>query len=66
MNWKIIEGNWAHFGGKLQEQWSNLTDIQLEMIAGSRTELAGQVQQAYGISRDEAEEQIRRYEKYRP
>lgn len=66
MNWQIIEGNWEHFGCKLKEQWGNLTDVQLELIAGKRNELVSQMQKAYGISREEAEDQIRRYEKYRP
>jgi uncharacterized protein YjbJ (UPF0337 family) len=66
MNWQIIEGDWKHFGCKLKAQWGNLTDVQLELIAGKRTELVGQMQQAYGISHEEAEAQVRRYEKYRP
>lgn len=62
MNWDIVEGNWKQFKGKIKAQWGNLTDDQLDTIAGRRTELAGKIQEAYGISKDEAERQIRDFE----
>ena len=62
MNWDIVEGNWKQFKGKVKAQWGNLTDDQLDVIAGKRTELAGKVQESYGITKDEAEEQIKRFE----
>lgn len=62
MNWDIAEGNWKQFQGKVKAQWGELTDGQLYIIAGRRMELAGQIQEAYGISRDEAEVQIKRFE----
>ncbi|HLO61743.1 MAG TPA: CsbD family protein [Azonexus sp.] len=62
MNWDIVEGNWKQFKGKVKAQWGNLTDDQLDTIAGRRTELAGKIQEAYGISKDEAERQIRDFE----
>jgi uncharacterized protein YjbJ (UPF0337 family) len=62
MNWDIVEGNWKQFSGKVKAQWGKLTDDQLDVIAGRRTELVGKVQEAYGISKDEAEQQIKRFE----
>lgn len=62
MNWDIVEGNWKQFQGKIKAQWGNLTDDQLDTIAGRRTELAGKIQEAYGISKDEAERQIKEFE----
>ncbi|MCG2578608.1 CsbD family protein [Dechloromonas sp. XY25] len=62
MNWDIVEGNWKQFKGKVKAQWGNLTDDQLDVIAGRRTELAGKIQEAYGITKDEAERQIRDFE----
>lgn len=62
MNWDIVEGNWKQFSGKVKAQWGKLTDDQLDVIAGRRTELVGKVQEAYGISKDEAEKQIKRFE----
>lgn len=62
MNWDIVEGNWKQFKGKAKEQWGKLTDDDLDVIAGKRDQLAGRVQEAYGVSKDEAEKQIREFE----
>ncbi len=63
MNWEIAEGNWKQFKGKVQAQWGKLTDDQLDVIAGKRVELSGKIQEAYGITLDEAEKQIKDFEK---
>jgi uncharacterized protein YjbJ (UPF0337 family) len=56
MNWDRVEGDWKQ--GKLQQQWGKLTDDDLDVIAGKRTELSGRIQKHYGIAKDEAEQQI--------
>lgn len=43
--------------------WGNLTNDQLDSIAGKRTELAGEIQESYGIGKDEVESQIKAFEK---
>jgi|SRR5689334_6890604 len=58
MNWDRIEGNWKQFKGNAKEQWGKLTDDQLEVVAGKRDNLAGRIQETYGISKDEAEKQL--------
>ena len=62
MNWDIAEGNWKQFKGKVQTQWGKLTDDQLDQISGKRQELSGRIQEAYGVSKDEAEKQIKEFE----
>lgn len=62
MNWDIVEGNWIQFKGKVKTQWGKLTDDHLDVIAGKRTELAGKIQETYGITKDEAEQQIKKFE----
>lgn len=44
--------------GKAQQQWGKLTDDDLDYIEGRRTELAGKIQERYGVSKDEADKQI--------
>ncbi len=61
MNWDRIEGNWKQFSGKVRQQWGKLTDDDLDVIDGRREELAGRIQEVYGISKDEAETQIERF-----
>lgn len=62
MNWDIVAGNWKQFKGKVKAQWGDLTDDQIDQIAGRRTELLGRIQESYGISKDEAEKQIKDFE----
>jgi uncharacterized protein YjbJ (UPF0337 family) len=58
MNWDIVEANWPQFKGKLKAEWGRLTDTHLDLIAGRRRLLVGEIQEHYGISHDEAEAQI--------
>jgi uncharacterized protein YjbJ (UPF0337 family) len=58
MNWDRIEGNWKTFKGQIRQQWGKLTDDDLDVIEGKRTELAGRLQQRYGYAKDEAEKNI--------
>jgi len=62
MNWDRIEGNWRQLKGKAIQQWGKLTDDQFDRIAGKREQLVGQVQEAYGISKDEADKQVKDWE----
>lgn len=61
MNWDQIAGNWNQAKGKIKEQWGELTDDDLTVIAGKRDILAGRLQERYGISKEEAEKQLKDY-----
>ncbi|MFO1324369.1 MAG: CsbD family protein [Burkholderiales bacterium] len=62
MNWDIIEGNWMQFKGTVQQKWGKLTNDRLDVIAGDRVRLAGQLQEAYGITEEQAEVQVKAFE----
>ena len=62
MNWEQIEGQWRQFRGQAQQQWGKLTDDDLDVVAGRRDQLAGKIQERYGIARDEAEKQLSAWE----
>jgi len=63
MNRNRVEGNWKQLKGKVREQWGKLTNDDLDVIAGNREKLAGRLQETYGIAQDEAEKQIKAFEK---
>ena len=63
MGWERIEGNWAHWKGIVRERWGRLTDDQLAIIGGRREQLAGRIQEAYGLTREEADRQLRNWER---
>jgi len=60
-----VEGNWKTFKGQVKQQWGKLTDDDLDVINGKRDELVGRIQNAYGLARDEADRQVREWEKNR-
>ena len=63
MDWDRISGNWTQWKGRVRERWGKFTDDQLDVIAGRREQLAGRIQEAYGLARDEAERQLRNWER---
>jgi uncharacterized protein YjbJ (UPF0337 family) len=63
MNWNQVEGNWKQFKGKVKEKWGDLTDDDLDRIAGKRAILAGHIQEKYGMAQEEAEKQLKEWEK---
>lgn len=63
MNWDQVGGNWKQFKGKVQEKWGDLTNDDLDRIAGKRDQLIGIVQERYGIQKDIAEKQVKEWEK---
>ena len=63
MSWNKVEGNWNQFKGKVKETWGELTDDELDQIAGKRDILIGKIQEKYGIVEDEAEKRIKEFEK---
>ena len=62
MNWDTIQGNWKQLTGRAKQQWGKLTDDDLTQVAGHRDQLAGKIQERYGIAKDEAEEQLKAWE----
>jgi uncharacterized protein YjbJ (UPF0337 family) len=62
MAWDQIEGNWKQFKGKVKETWGDLTDDELDQIAGKRDVLLGKIQERYGVEKDEAERRLRDFE----
>lgn len=62
MNWDQIEGNWKQMMGKARESWGKLTDDELTKIAGKRDQLIGMIQTRYGVAKEDAEKQVRKFE----
>ncbi len=56
--WDQIAGAWKQVRGQARQQWGKLTDDDLEQVKGKRDELAGRIQQRYGVTKEEANRQI--------
>ena len=66
MNEDRVQGTWNQVKGKVKEQWGKLTDDDLDVIAGKRDQLVGRIQERHGLARDEAERQMRDFERRYP
>jgi uncharacterized protein YjbJ (UPF0337 family) len=58
MQWETVRGNWNQWKGKVRERWGELTDDDIAKINGKRDQLVGRLQEIYGKSKDEAEDEI--------
>jgi uncharacterized protein YjbJ (UPF0337 family) len=61
MNWEQVKGNWKQVKGKAQVQWGKLTDDELDVIAGEETLLVGKIQEKYGCTKEQAEQQVKEF-----
>ena len=58
MEWDRIESNWKQYMGNARKQWGRISVDELDIIAGNRDTLAGQIQELYNISKDQAVKQV--------
>jgi len=63
MNWDRVQGNWKQLKGTVRKKWALLTDDHVDAIDGQREILAGKLQEAYGIGKEEADRQISEWQK---
>ena len=61
MNKDIVAGKWKQVQGKVREWWGDLTDDDVTRINGKYETFVGVLQERYGYSRDQAEEEINRF-----
>ncbi len=58
MNTDMLEGKWKEIKGSVRAKWGELTDDEVEQVAGNTERLAGLIQQKYGRSKEEAKREI--------
>jgi hypothetical protein len=63
MNWPEIQSAWERMRPLLSSQWPKLDNEELERVNGKREELAAALGRCYGLGRDDAEEEICKFEK---
>jgi len=58
MNWTTIETGWSHYKAAAKQQWNKLSDEQLDGTMGKREQLSSRVQEAYSVTKEDADRQI--------
>ncbi|MFM1975271.1 MAG: hypothetical protein RL145_117 [Pseudomonadota bacterium] len=66
MNNDTIKGQFEQFIGAAKSQWGKLTDDDFLRVSGDLQKLKGAVQERYGITKEEAEKQVSKWETARP
>lgn len=56
-----IKGQWKQLSGKMKSHWGKLTDDDLRVSEGDTKYLIGKLQERYGITKEEAQRQIRKF-----
>ena len=60
INRDILAGKWKQMRGELKTWWGKLTDDDFERIGGQKDKLVGLIQERYGYTREQAEQEIER------
>jgi uncharacterized protein YjbJ (UPF0337 family) len=58
MNWDVIKGKWNQYSGSAKAKWGELTDDDVDQVAGNQQKLSGKLQERYGWSKDKAEREV--------
>jgi uncharacterized protein YjbJ (UPF0337 family) len=58
LNKDVLEGKWKQMRGEAKAWWGKLTDDDLDRVAGKFESLIGVLQEKYGYTRQEAENEI--------
>jgi uncharacterized protein YjbJ (UPF0337 family) len=58
MNKDVFEGKWKQIRGEAKVWWGKLTDDDLDQTAGEFEKFVVVLQERYGYSREQAEEEI--------
>ena len=65
MNQDIFAGQWRQLRGALRSWWGKLTDKELDEIGGQKDKLIGTIQEKYGYSREQAQQEVaQRFQAY--
>lgn len=58
MDKNLFESQWAQLRGVIRDKWSNLSEEDLREINGQYDSFVNKIQQKYGLSKEEVQEQL--------
>lgn len=61
MSSELTDTQWSQMKGFLRDKWNNLSDEDIRQINGRYDQLIAKLQQKYGLSKEAAEEEVRKW-----
>jgi uncharacterized protein YjbJ (UPF0337 family) len=58
MNSDNVDRQWQYLRGEFKAWWDQLTDADLEQVAGKKSQLVALVQERYGYTRERAQQEV--------
>jgi len=58
MNWNQVEAKWKEVRSKAQSQWGKLTNDDLDVINGRRTEIESRLQKHHGYAKERVKAEV--------
>ena len=58
MNRDRIQGNWKQLKGRARRLWGRLTGDHVDVAAGTRERVSGEMQEAHGVTSEATEKQL--------
>jgi len=62
MSWNHIESNWKSLKATIQQNWSKLSDEDVDKINGNRDLLISAIQEKYASSRSDAQTEVENWQ----
>ena len=54
----MLKGQWLQAKGWVREQWGELTDDDIDVVDGRAEQLAGRIQERYGMGVEDARREV--------
>jgi uncharacterized protein YjbJ (UPF0337 family) len=61
LNQDVLAGKWKQARGKAKQMWGKLTDNDLDRVSGHVDQLVGVIQERYGYTREQAEQEVAKF-----
>ena len=66
VDWRTIQARWDEYRHAARRRWAKLSEQELHGTRGNRAYLAKRVQEAYWVTREEAERQVAAWQAHLP